>query len=91
MISQTRTGRPRLSFVTRPKKTFALGTALNPLQVRKNSPDFPKSVIARCYLELTDLHRLHSEVKQFGDWVEGKSMIARGGNVVALKKEGNPI
>jgi len=91
MISQTRMGRPPLNFVTSPNKTFALCVALNPLQVRRNSPDFPESVTARRYLDPTDLRRLHPEVQQFGDWVEEKSIIARGGNVVVLKKEGNSI
>ncbi|WP_323037687.1 hypothetical protein [Pararhodobacter sp.] len=77
--------------MTSTNKTFASGAALNPLQVRRNLPDFPESLNARHYLVLTDLRRLHPEVQQFGDWVKEKGMIARGGNVVVLKKEGNPI
>jgi len=91
MISQTRMGLPRLNFVTSTNKAFAPGAALNPLQVRRNLSDFPESVTARHYLDLTDLGRLHPKVQQFGDWVEEKGMITRGGNVVVLKKEGNTI
>ncbi len=89
MVSQTRMGRPRLNFVTSTNKAFAPGAALNPL--RRNLPDFPESVTARHYLDLTDLRRLHPEVQQFGDWVEEKGMIARGGNVVVLKKKEIPL
>jgi hypothetical protein len=84
-------GRPRLNFVASTNKTFAPGAALNPLQMLRNLPDFPESVTACHYLDLTDLRRLQPEVQRFGDWVEEEGMIARGGNVVVLKKEGNPI
>ncbi|WP_375551618.1 hypothetical protein [Rhodophyticola porphyridii] len=77
--------------VASPNKSFASGAALNPLQVRRNLLDFPESVTARHYLDLTDLRRLHPEVQQFGDWVEEKGMIARGGNVVVLKRKEIPF
>jgi hypothetical protein len=73
-----------------PNKIFA-AAALNPLQLRRNLPDFPESVTARRYLDLKDLRRQHPEVKQFGDWVEKKVIISGGGKVVVLKKVGNPI
>lgn len=78
-------GRPRLNYVTSPNKTFAPGAALNPLQVRRISPDFLESVTAHHYLDLSDLRQLHPEVQQFGDWVEERGMIARGGECRSSK------